>query len=1171
MKASVKIFLQSVALLLIMASLIPIKTHAQSQNLIFRNITPDDGLPVTTVTDVTQDAFGYIWIGSWDGVYRYDGSNFEKKSDGGRYVTADQKGGVWIAYDRITNQPGRVAYYDSRTDSLTLFDIQGWEGSFPKITLDESGNIWAASDKGLNHFDAEKGNFEKDSIARADFGHIQLIPHKNGSISFFYLEPNVRWGIGNRSENGMVQYEDFPLDQNNPDPSQPFNASSIPNMIRYLDNGLMLINEFGWAYKENFSSEWTFVKPDQPDILLDQGRAITHKNDLYLEHRNALTKFDVETGRSTTYTHNPLNSQSILPMEQFGGGYLFIDRQEVLWIPSFSYGFSRLNLYESDFGLLRSEDGTPVRDVISAVELDDGSFWIGSRIEENGLLHFNTDGNIIQRYSGPFDSPTGKSVSDELSHPFVWSLADGSDGSIWAGTGSPGPEYGGLNRIRPGSDQITRFKHDPDNEASVYPGNWVFNITEDGSGRIWFRDFNQIAWIDPETEVITRYKHPEELEIGENEPVVLLKAASGDLIVSTQSNSYYRIHHEDLGTEQIDLYVDRNVPTPIYDQDLNGQFWVGNTQRFGQLDSTLTKIEKWFTIDSLNVPISEFTSSQNDEQNNRWIGSDNGLVKFNPNTEKATHYSYERGLQGYSFRGTSYRGPSGKLYFAGNGGINIFDPAQIQGNPHPPEMVFKNMTIDGARVGFGDGQTLTTHVRSDDQVVIQPDISTIAFEFAALHFAGDQSNQYQYMLEGFDSDWQDGGSIGQATYTNLSSGDYTLKIRGSNLDGVWSDGSTSLTFAVLPPWYKTWWAYGFYLIIIVVSIVAANRMQKRRVQQIEREKAREKELEQAKEIEKAYQNLEVAHKDLEQAHSNLKSAQDQLIQQEKLASLGQLTAGIAHEIKNPLNFVNNFSDLSLELVEEVRDEIRDMRRENNRETSNLKGEKGVSIRQPAESGVAERNRGVSDVDHNSDTELILDILDDIEANLKTIHKHGTRADSIVKSMLQHSRGGDGKKEPIPLNPIIKEYVNLAFHGMKASEEPINVEIDLQLDEGVGEVPLVAEDFRRVILNLVNNAFDAMQGAGHKAQGAGDCESKLTVRTRSENGSVIIEIEDNGPGIPDDIKDKILQPFFTTKKGTQGTGLGLSITNDIIKAHGGEIESESVEGERTCFIINIPAV
>src|SRR6056297_644989 len=328
--------------------------------------------------------------------------------------------------------------------------------------------------------------------------------------------------------------------------------------------------------------------------------------------------------------------------------------------------------------------------------------------------------------------------------------------------------------------------------------------------------------------------------------------------------------------------------------------------------------------------------------------------------------------------------------------------------------------------------------------------------------------------------------------------------------------------------------------------------------------------------------LEKAKVGIEEALTELKATQSQLIQQEKLASLGQLTTGIAHEIKNPLNFVNNFSDLSLELVEEVRDEIRDMRRDTESERSNVKREKESS---PLEgSAKAECRRGVSDeaTDDTIDSDLILDILDDIESNLKTIHKHGTRADSIVKSMLQHSRGSDGKMEPTPLNPLIKEYVNLAFHGMRAGNEPINLDMEFDLDDSIGEVMLIGEDFSRVILNLCNNGFDAMR---EKLTGDGrptteekllnselkikNYSPKLTIRTMQSNTNVTIEIEDNGPGIPDEMKDKIMQPFFTTKKGTQGTGLGLSITNDIIKAHGGELTVDSQVGTGTRFMIKLP--
>ncbi len=288
-----------------------------------------------------------------------------------------------------------------------------------------------------------------------------------------------------------------------------------------------------------------------------------------------------------------------------------------------------------------------------------------------------------------------------------------------------------------------------------------------------------------------------------------------------------------------------------------------------------------------------------------------------------------------------------------------------------------------------------------------------------------------------------------------------------------------------------------------------------------------------------FNKLEISKRNVDAALKKLRATQQQLIQQEKLASLGQLTAGIAHEIKNPLNFVNNFSELSVELIEEINEEL-----------------SAVSDQLSAE----DRKK----------VHEALEILADIETNLRKIHEHGSRADSIVKSMLEHSRGGTGKLEPTDLNALVKEFVNLSFHGMRAGKNPINVDLNFELDETIGEVPLITEDFSRVIVNLCNNAFDAMrEKLSEKGKGKSEKYTpKLIVRIFTKNQATFIEIEDNALGIPDAIKDKILQPFFTTKKGTEGTGLGLSITNDIIKAHGGVLEVSTNQNEGTCFTIKL---
>lgn len=294
--------------------------------------------------------------------------------------------------------------------------------------------------------------------------------------------------------------------------------------------------------------------------------------------------------------------------------------------------------------------------------------------------------------------------------------------------------------------------------------------------------------------------------------------------------------------------------------------------------------------------------------------------------------------------------------------------------------------------------------------------------------------------------------------------------------------------------------------------------------QYDKEKAKEKSIWNDKEKSQSRELVEL--------RETITAVQDQLIQQEKLASLGQLAAGIAHEIKNPLNFVNNFSELSIEYIVEIKE-------------------------------------AVEKLEQNEVKEEINSLLDEVNGNLTKILQHGSRADGIVRSMLMHSRGGKGIKEPTDLNELIKEYVNLAFHGMRASKNPINVDIKVQLEENLSKVMLNPEDFSRVILNLCKNAFDAMRD---KVEAIGkDYLPKLSVSTKNLDDSVMVVVEDNGPGVADEIKDKLLMPFFTTKKGTEGTGLGLSITHDIIKDHEGVLEIDSQVGVYTRFIILIPKI
>ncbi|MGB7842726.1 MAG: ATP-binding protein, partial [Salinimicrobium sp.] len=318
-----------------------------------------------------------------------------------------------------------------------------------------------------------------------------------------------------------------------------------------------------------------------------------------------------------------------------------------------------------------------------------------------------------------------------------------------------------------------------------------------------------------------------------------------------------------------------------------------------------------------------------------------------------------------------------------------------------------------------------------------------------------------------------------------------------------------------------------------------------------------------------FNQLEIAKEKIEVALKDIKATQDQMVQQEKLASLGQLTAGIAHEIKNPLNFMNNFSEISIELIEEVREELKLQAAE--LDPKNLFSTKDPSLKNEGK----EEKKGIQAGDSNGiskipDLDYMFSILNDLQTYLEKIKEHGNRADRIVKSMLQHSRSGSGALEPTNLNSMIKEFVNLAYLGMQAGKNPINVAIGMQLDEHIVQVPLIAQDFSRVILNMCTNAFDAMrEKLSAVAEKSSPYRPQLSIITKHVDGEVLVEFKDNGQGIREEIKEKIMQPFFTTKKGKEGTGLGLYITSNIIKAHGGRLKVETEEEVGTAFLIFIP--
>ena len=377
---------------------------------------------------------------------------------------------------------------------------------------------------------------------------------------------------------------------------------------------------------------------------------------------------------------------------------------------------------------------------------------------------------------------------------------------------------------------------------------------------------------------------------------------------------------------------------------------------------------------------------------------------------------------------------------------------------------------------------------------------------------------------------------------------------------------SNITWLISASFFDKWKTYydnaeGVALIWMLAILFSQNKLNK----QLEKERKERKE-EEARNRAIALRKVELEElvrertaeisqqkEALEKTLNELKSTQQQLIQSEKMASLGELTAGIAHEIQNPLNFVNNFSEVSRELIDELKQE------------------------RVKEEGVR-------------DKVLEEELLSDIDTNLEKINYHGQRAASIVKGMLQHSRTSSGQKEPTDINALCDEYLRLAYHGLRAKDKSFNAAFKTEFDPNLPKVNIVSQDMGRVVLNLINNAFFAVKqrqdvgASGRQNVGSSEREPNddptirrsdeeytpmVTVSTRKKEDTIEITVSDNGTGIPNEIKEKIFQPFFTTKPTGQGTGLGLSLSYDIVKAHGGKLTVESELGKGTIFKIEIP--
>jgi signal transduction histidine kinase/ligand-binding sensor domain-containing protein len=499
-----------------------------------------------------------------------------------------------------------------------------------------------------------------------------------------------------------------------------------------------------------------------------------------------------------------------------------------------------------------------------------------------------------------------------------------------------------------------------------------------------------------------------------------------------------------------------------------------------------------------------------DSKGHIWFNTDRSIHQLNTETGVFSTLSEKDGYKSQNFSQGAYisMGADGDLYLGegaeGEGFVRI--------SPDKYTNTSSSVYLQSLEINQKPFP-LSTGINNLQELSLRYFENMITIETGIIDYYAKGKGNIRYKLEaeGKTSDWQYAPAYYTIRYENLSPGKYKLVMQASNAANEFNGPEKNLNIIISPPWWTTWWAYLLYALTFASLVwgFIQYRSKKLRERNIVLEE-------------------KVMHRTKELKHSleDLRATQAQLIQSEKMASLGELTAGIAHEIQNPLNFVNNFSEVSTELVDEMNTEL----------------DKG----------------NIADAK---------EIAGDLKQNLEKINHHGKRAGDIVKGMLQHSQASTGQKEPTDINNLADEYLRLSYHGLRSKSNAFNATLKTDYDKSISNINIIPQDIGRVLLNLYNNAFYTLTEKGkEKTDGY---EPTISVTTKKINGKVEISVKDNGKGIPQKAVDKIFQPFFTTKPTGQGTGLGLSLSYDIIKAHGGEIKVETKESEGSEFTIQLP--
>jgi ligand-binding sensor domain-containing protein/signal transduction histidine kinase len=1072
--------------------------------------TEKDGLPQNGVYSLMQSRDGYLWFGTQEGLVRFDGVRFtvfdrtstrEMKSAWIRFLLEDEEGGMWISY--TTRGTGVARYKDGSLRAFSTKDgLRSDNVAFAHETRDSS-KWFIHGPWGISRY--------KNGVMTT-YGRAEGLP----SDTVFAVSDDAKGNLWFATPQGIVRY-----DQKN------YTLFSTQNGLP--QNRVWYVSNHGdCIFEDSKNNIW--MATDSGLVRFNNGTMKTFtKSDGLLENRvlgiiedRIGTLWFVTTGGINSLTNGRIVSyKSPKPFETVGG--YFADADNDIWLAT---GRGLWRFRDGMYDHFGQENGMSDELCRSVLVDKEGSVWFGTdadglhRLREGKFVTYGKEKGIKdEQVSCVFEdskgnlwlgSPTGgiARVSGESTTVFdedrgltrlVSRVGEGPDGTIWIGAAD------GLHTIRNGRLAKLSMGEGPDSTQ-------LRAIVFRKSGDLTVADFRSVYRL--------KDKHFEKVfpDVIPGGISVVIEDAEQNLWIGTYLTGLYRYGKDTLTHFSADQGFTGPRVFAIF-PDHDGSIWIGTADNgiYRLRDGKFTQ----FTPES-GFPDYGAGSIIEDDLGSMWFAGNKGVYRI----KKQALDDYAEGkIRSYSFdaygtadgmksRETNATGqPSiwkmkdGRIVFPTVAGAAIVEPAKIRLNAVPPRVVLEKFSADNT----------PRDLRSE--IALAPGTGNLEFQYVGITFIGSDRVQYRYKLEGYEKEWVNPGTRNAAYYTHLGPGSYMFHVIAANADGVWDSTGASVAFSIRPHFYESRW---FYAVALIGFLFGGPSIYLMRVRQLKR---RETEL---------AGMVDARTKELRGALDNLKETQNQLVLSEKMASLGQLTAGIAHEIKNPLNFITNFAALSGDLTRDLRQEL-----------------------------AAERDR----VDKARAVE-IEGILNDLETNVEKINQHGKRADSIVRGMLLHSRGKAGERLDTDLNALLLEYTNLAYHGMRAQDHTFNVKLETDFDPSIGKISVVPQDLSRAFLNIVNNACYAANDRRKTATNGFNPVVKVSTRNLAE--SVEIRVRDNGMGIPLAIKEKIFNPFFTTKPAGAGTGLGLSLSYDIItQVHKGYIKVDTKEGEFTEFIIVIP--